>query len=114
MTTPATIRIAVGTSGQGTIDQHFGQAEIFAVYEVNGSGSRLSGNRTLADHAQGGEDRRATIVRMLADCHMLLVMRVGEAPKKLLAGAGIEATDAYAGQPVETALATAFTTRNRA
>lgn len=110
MTAP-TLRIAAATSGKGTIDHHFGQAEVFSIYEVDGGGARLTGTRAIASHAQGGEDRRATIVRMLADCQMLLVFKVGEAPKTLLAGAGIEATDAYADQPVATALAAAFAAR---
>ena len=53
-----------------------------------------------------GEERRATIVRILADCRMLLVEKVGEAPKQLLADAGIEATDTFRGKPVDDALAT--------
>lgn len=112
--TATTLRIAVGTSGKGTIDHHFGQAEVFSIYAVDSTGSRLTETRAIADHAQGDEDRRATIVRMLADCRMLLVFKVGEAPKTLLAGAGIDATDAYAGQPVETALAAAFKARTGA
>lgn len=102
------LRIAVGGDENGRVDQHFGQTETFLIYDVDTAGSRLAERRRIADHAQEGEDRRATIVRMLGDCRMLLVVKVGEAPKKLLAGAGIDATDAYGDQPVETALAAAF------
>lgn len=97
--------VAVGGDEGGRVDQHFGQAEAFLVYRVSGADPVLLDRRDIATHARGDEDRRATIVRMLADCRMLLVAKVGEAPKALLAAAGIEATDRFSGRPVADALA---------
>ncbi|TWA70177.1 nitrogen fixation protein NifB [Azospirillum brasilense] len=103
--TGAGLLVAVGGAEDGLIDQHFGQADGFLVYALEGGGGRLLEWRSIQAHALGGEDRRATIVRMLGDCRMLLVAKVGEAPRKLLADAGIDATDRYAGQPVTATLA---------
>ncbi|TWA56458.1 nitrogen fixation protein NifB [Azospirillum baldaniorum] len=99
------ILIAVGGAEDGLIDQHFGQAEEFLVYVLEPGGARLIERWCIAVHSRGGEDRRATIVRMLGGCRALLVAKVGEAPRKLLADAGIEATDRFAGRSVEAALA---------
>lgn len=98
-------RVAAGGTDGGLIDQHFGQAEEFLVYGVDVNGSRLLERRRIDAHAETGEDRRTTIVRMLRDCRSLLVAKVGAAPQKMLAEAGIDATDRYAGKPVAEALA---------
>jgi len=99
------IRIAVAGSEGGAVDQHFGQAEEFLIFEIAAGTPRLAERRAIAAHAQGDEDRRDTIVRMLADCKALLVAKIGVAPKEKLAAAGIDATDAHANKPVEAALA---------
>jgi lactoylglutathione lyase len=99
-----TIRIAVGGTQGGAVDQHFGQAAEFLIYDVTVDGVHLLDRRGVDAHAQDGEDRRDTIVRMLGDCQALLVAKIGPVPQAKLAAAGIVATDAYAGQPIETAL----------
>jgi hypothetical protein len=42
---------------------------------------------------------------ILHDCRVLLIEKVGEAPKKLLADAGIDAIDKFKGRDIEAALA---------
>ncbi|WP_109120654.1 NifB/NifX family molybdenum-iron cluster-binding protein [Azospirillum sp. TSO22-1] len=98
-------RVAVGGTEGGLIDQHFGQAEEFLIYGVDTASARLLERRRIDAHAEDGEDRRATIIRMLKDCRTLLVAKVGAAPRQMLAEAGIEASDRYAGKPVDAALA---------
>jgi lactoylglutathione lyase len=98
------LRIAVASGGGGRIDQHFGQTEIFRVYDVSSAGAVHLEDRDIANHAQGDEDRRDTICRMLTDCRVLLVAKIGIAPQEKLSGVGIEASDLYAGKAVEAAL----------
>lgn len=97
--------VAVGGSEGGAIDQHFGQAEEFLVYRIGAGGGRLVERRSIAALALPGEDRRATIARMLGDCRMLLVAKVGDTPRAIMAEAGVEATDRFAGRPVAAVLA---------
>lgn len=99
------LRVAVGGADGGKVDQHFGQAEAFLIYDVGADGAALVESRHIDGLATAGEDRRAAIVRILADCRMLLVAKVGETPKAMLAAAGIEASDRFAGRPVAEALA---------
>jgi lactoylglutathione lyase len=98
------LRIAVASSGGGRIDQHFGQTEVFRVFDVSAAGAAHLEDRDIANYAEGEEDRRDTICRMLADCRALLVAKIGIAPQEKLAGVGIEASDLYAGKGVKAAL----------
>ena len=54
------------------------------------------------------ETERNTVCRMLADCKVLLVEKVGANPQEMLARAGIEATNLYAGKPIAEALGELF------
>lgn len=100
-----TLRMAVATKDGLRIDQHFGQAEEFRVYDVEGDNAKLVESRKVAAHAQGDEDPRQTIMRMLGDCRLLLVAKVGPTPQEQLASAGIEATDMLKGKSIPAALA---------
>jgi lactoylglutathione lyase len=104
----APLRIAVASSSGNRIDQHFGQTEIFRVYDVSAGSIVHLEDRDIANHAQGDEDRRDTICRMLADCRVLLVAKIGIAPQEKLAGVGVEASDLYAGKAVDAALADVY------
>lgn len=98
---PSPLLIAVAGTEGGRIDKHFGQAEDFLIYRQGEQGPELAETRSVATHEQpGDEDRRDTICRMLADCRMLLVAKIGPVPQERLAGIGIEATDLYAGKDV--------------
>ncbi|WP_249209279.1 VOC family protein [Magnetospirillum sulfuroxidans] len=99
-----TLRMAVATKDGLRIDQHFGQAEEFRVYDVEGDNAKLVESRKVAAHALDDEDPRQTIMRMLADCRILLVAKIGPTPQEQLAGAGIEATDMLKGKSIPAAL----------
>ena len=109
-TTPATgaLRIAVSSRDETKIDKHFGQSDEFLVFDVTAGGAVLVERRDVVGHAQGDEDARDTICRMLSDCRLLLVAKIGVAPQEKLAGAGIEASDLHVGKTVDAALAEAY------
>jgi len=106
-------RIAVASRDGARVDQHFGQAEDFLVYEVNEIGPTLLEKREVAPNIRGDEDPRETICRMLADCPVLLVAKIGVTPQERLAGAGIEASDLHVGKAIEAALAEVFAAKTR-
>lgn len=108
------LRIAIASRDGARVDQHFGQAEEFLVYEVNEIGPTLLETRAVAAHARGEEDSRDTICRMLADCPVLLVAKIGPNPQEKLAGAGIEASDLHAGKAIEMALSEVFAAKTAA
>ena len=109
------IRIAVASKDGSRIDQHFGQAEEFLIFDVSESGSSLVETRIVEEHTrEGDEDTRATICRMLADCPVLLVAKIGVTPQETLAGMGIEASDLHVGKDIAAALAEVFAAKTAA
>jgi predicted Fe-Mo cluster-binding NifX family protein len=99
-----TLRVAVAGKEGGRVDKHFGAVEIFLIYDLSAVDHKLVERREIDRLALPDEERRATIVRILADCRVLLVEKVGEAPKKLLSEAGIDALDKFKGRDIEAAL----------
>ncbi len=98
------LRVAVAGKEGGRIDKHFGAVETFLIYDLSPAGHQLVERRNIDVLALPSEERRTTIVRILNDCRILLVEKVGEAPKKLLADAGVDASDKFKGRDVETSL----------
>jgi len=107
MSADTTIRVAVATKDRSQIDEHFGQAEVFTVYDVSAAGVALVEPRAVEHYCNGdgNDDRRDAIVRALADCRAIFAARIGDGPRKKLAAAAIEPVDGYAFEPVEAALA---------
>lgn len=108
------LRIAVASRDGIRVDQHFGQAEDFLIYEVSDVGPALLEKRAVADALRGDEDSRDAICRMLADCPVLLVAKIGPNPQEKLAGAGIEASDLFVGKDIAAALAEVFAAKTAA
>jgi lactoylglutathione lyase len=102
------MRIAAASSDGTRIDQHFGQAQQFYVYDVGSEGVFLVARRTVAEHAKDNEGPRETVCRMLADCNMLLVSKIGINPQSMLAAAGIEASNLYAEKNIAESLRAIF------
>jgi nitrogen fixation protein NifB len=99
-------RVAVATKSGGLVDQHFGHAREFLVYDVSRDGVRLVGRRSTETYCVGGEgddDALEVALRALADCDAVLVAKVGHCPKGQLAAAGIEPVTAHAFQPIDAA-----------
>ena len=100
------ILIAVASKGGGRINEHFGHAKEFQVYEVSAGGAKFVGHRRVDNYCQGGyaeEHSLETAVRAINDCCAVLVSRIGPCPRKGLLSAGIEAIDRYALEPIEAA-----------
>jgi nitrogen fixation protein NifB len=99
-------RIAVATKSGGLVDQHFGHAREFLVYDVSRAGASLVGRRATATYCTGGEgddDALTVALRALADCDAVLSAKVGHCPRGQLAAAGVEPAVDQAFQPIEAA-----------
>ena len=106
---PATLsqklRIAVASKGYGLVDQHFGHAESFLIYEVDGTQATLLETRTCKPYCQGGHGETSSldrIINLLRDCQAVLVSRIGVGPDDRLRQARIEPVQVY--DQIETAL----------
>lgn len=101
------LKIAVATSDGVNIDEHFGQARVFRIFEVEESGAfRLLEERPITPHCPGdhaaGHSADATVAQ-LGDVEAVLVNRIGPGAAKNLESKGIRAF-ALSG-PVDRALA---------
>ena len=98
------ILIAVATKGSGRINEHFGHAKEFQVYELSTSGAKFVGHRRVDLYCQGGygeEDSLDTIIRAIADCSAVFVAKIGGCPRDELTQAGIDPVDRYAHEFIE-------------
>ena len=98
------ILVAVATKGGGRVNEHFGHAKEFQIYEVSGEGVKIVGHRRVdlyCEDGAGNEDHFQKIVRAIKDCTAVLVAKIGTPPKEKLQKAGIEAVDACAFEFIE-------------
>lgn len=80
------MRIAFTSSTGATIDQHFGQAESFHVWEVGPDSANFVELLEVGEHGNDEEDRIGARARLLADCAIVYTMQIGgPAAAKLVA-----------------------------
>ncbi|MBW4475804.1 MAG: nitrogenase cofactor biosynthesis protein NifB [Tolypothrix brevis GSE-NOS-MK-07-07A] len=92
------ILVAVATKGSGLVNQHFGHAKEFQIYEVDGNEARFVSHRKIDHFCQGGYGEDATldkIIEAIADCKAVLVSKIGECPKTKLQEVGIQTVESY-------------------
>jgi nitrogen fixation protein NifB len=92
------ILVAVATKGGGLVNQHFGHAKEFQVYEVDGHTVRYVGHRKVDHYCQGGYGEKATlenIIQSISDCKAVMVSKIGDGPKEKLQNIGVQVYEAY-------------------
>lgn len=104
------VLMAVATSGGGVINQHFGHANEFLVYEASPEGVRFIGHRR-ADRYCGGdsscgesESVLELTIRSLEGCEVVLCSKIGYEPWGRLEEAGIQPNGEHAMEPIEEAM----------
>ncbi|CAA7618085.1 nitrogenase cofactor biosynthesis protein NifB [Magnetospirillum sp. UT-4] len=101
--------VAVCTKGGGRINQHFGHATEFQIYEVDRDGVRFVGHRKVENYCKGGygddDALEDSVIPALEGIAAVFVSKIGSCPKRDLAKAGIAAIDAYPFEYIETAVA---------
>ncbi|MGC9504225.1 NifB/NifX family molybdenum-iron cluster-binding protein [Baaleninema sp.] len=100
-----TLRVAVATRGDGLVNQHFGHASSFQVYDVTESEALWVEERAVTPYCHGpdnGPGNLDLILQTLQDCTAIFVSRIGHGPDDRLRKAGIEPICVY--DAIETAL----------
>ena len=105
------VRVAVASSNGERVDRHFGQTDDLWVFDVNDAGQKMIEVRNIDANACGDEDRRQTIYRLVADCKVLLVAKIGVGPQTKLTSLGVEAIDTHADELVDAALRDVYCVR---
>lgn len=104
------VLMAVATSGQGIINQHFGHATEFLIYEASHKGVRFISHRKVDQYCIGNdtcgekESALAGSIRALEGCEAVLCSKIGFEPWSMLEEAGIQPNGEYAMEPIEDAV----------
>jgi len=108
--TSRTLRMAVGSLNNQTIDAHFGHLRELLIYDVSAGAAQLIERREIARYCHGATtcgDSEAALegaIRALHDCALLLCSRVGFTPWRALENAGIEPNSEHGGELIDDAL----------
>jgi len=91
------IRFAVASKSGLNVDQHFGHAEEFYIYDfVNGDATFIERRKIpkfctgVEDCDDSHEDKIDYIIKTIEDCRGVLALRIGDIPKKKLEKKNIE------------------------
>jgi nitrogen fixation protein NifB len=106
------VLVAVATEGHGKVNQHFGHATEFQIFEVSKGEALFVGHRRVDLYCQGGygeDEALPSVVSAINDCHAVLVAKIGACPRDELKAAGIEPVDEYAHEFIEKAALSWFT-----
>ncbi|MDK1378179.1 MULTISPECIES: nitrogenase cofactor biosynthesis protein NifB [unclassified Sinorhizobium] len=103
--------VAVATKGGGRINEHFGHAKEFQVYEASAIGINLVGHRKVEQYCRGGWGEESTlddVIAALEGIDILLCAKIGDCPKDQLTEAGVRVTDDYGYDYIETAISALY------
>jgi len=104
------VLMAVATKGGGIINQHFGHAKEFLIYEASTNGVKFVGHSKTELYCTGedtcgeGENRLARIMKALEGCEAVLCAKIGFEPWNQLEAAGIQPNGEHAMEPIEDAV----------
>ena len=104
------VLMAVATSGGGVINQHFGHAKEFLVYEASTEGVRFISHRKTDLYCSGddtcgdGDSILAQTIRSLEGCEAVLCSKIGYEPWGMLEDAGVIPNGEHAMEPIEDAV----------
>lgn len=108
------VKMAVATSGGGVINQHFGHAKEFLVYEASAQGVRFLSHRKTDLYCAGdtscgdGESVLGMTIKALEGCEVVLCSKIGFEPWGMLETAGIQPNGEHAMEPIEDAIAAVY------
>ncbi|AUC54649.1 MAG: nitrogenase cofactor biosynthesis protein NifB [Sagittula sp.] len=106
--------IAVATKGGGRINQHFGHATEFQIFEVDADGVRFVTHRRCDNYCVGGygeEEKLELVIKTLEGIDTILCAKIGDCPREDLAAAGIVAIQDFAYEYIETAVSAVYRAR---
>jgi nitrogenase molybdenum-iron protein alpha/beta subunit/MoaA/NifB/PqqE/SkfB family radical SAM enzyme len=95
------IRFAISSKSGMLIDEHFGHAKSFYIYEYKNGEPVYIENRNVDKYCSGSEacdeeqDKIEKLMRTIQDCQGVLTLRIGNAPEKKLLDKGIKVFKTY-------------------
>jgi nitrogen fixation protein NifB len=104
------VLMAIATKGGGLINEHFGHASEFLIYEASSAGMRFIGHRKTVPYCEGGDtcgDGESALdksLKALAGCEVVLCSKIGYEPWGPLQAAGIQPNGEHAMEAIEDAV----------
>ncbi len=104
------VLMAVASKGGGVINEHFGHAKEFLIYEATEAGAKLIGHRKAELYCGGGDscgDGETVLdrtIRTLQGCEVVLCSKIGIEPWGQLEAAGIKPDGGHGMDPIEEAV----------
>jgi len=101
------LRLAVASKENISINEHFGHAKAFRIYEVTPTECRFLENREVAHYCLGNSSSQsamAGILEAIRDCQAVFVAKIGDGPTEKLQAIGVQAVSAYAHEAIEDSL----------
>ncbi len=108
------VLFAIASSGGGVINQHFGHAKEFLVYEASPMDVRFIGQRKVdlycsgSDSCAEAESTLDKIIRTLEGCEAVLCSKIGIEPWSMLEQAGIQPNGEHAMEAIEDAITSVY------
>ncbi len=108
------VLMAVATKGGGVINEHFGHASEFLIYEATGEGVRFIGHRKTTPYCEGGDtcgDGESALdqtLRVLKGCEVVLCSKIDYEPWQPLEAAGIAPNGEHAMEAIEDAVSAVY------
>ncbi len=96
------MKIAVTTTDKQTVNQHFGKASSFSIYEINAGELKFIETRETTAYCQGGaeepvndghafsDEKLDAVYETIKDCKTLYTKQIGDKPGAALLSKGIE------------------------
>jgi predicted Fe-Mo cluster-binding NifX family protein len=101
------IKLAVAGKDGMAINEHFGHAKQFRIYEATPDECGLVETREVAHYCLGqhsDQSAMAGILEAIKDCHAVFVAKIGDGPTEKLKTIGVRAVSDYAYQAIEDSL----------
>lgn len=101
------LRIAVASKDGVAINEHFGHAKEFFIYEVSLQHSQLIETREVKHYCLGNHSDKSALQNILttiADCQAVFVAKIGDGPTEKLAAKGIKAVSDYTWEEITPSL----------
>ena len=95
------MRIAVTTKSGEKVDQHFGKAQSFSIYDINANDVKLVETRMVSSYCESNseempekdhsfsEDKLTVVYNRIKDCEKVYTLQIGEKPEEALKAKGI-------------------------
>lgn len=89
-------KVAVASSDGKVINQHFGRATQFLIFQINDNKPEFIELRNTAPFCNGGEhddNKLLSSAELLTDCRAVLVSQIGNGAVQVLKSKGVDAFD---------------------